>query len=112
MAASSNLGLLPVPFIGQIVFDTRQKIATELSPFRIGCFQMLLFQKLCKKPLSVIEGGIGIITSTPDVGIDRRPIKLAQAFERHPSARMLRFGCLQHDAPSSRLKRRSSVPAR
>src|SRR5215469_18921792 len=77
-SATSLLGVLAVPLVGQEILQRCQKGGTELAPLGINLRQVIFFQKAAKVSLRKILCVLFRVSASANTGIKRTPMEPVQ----------------------------------
>jgi len=81
-AAAALLSLRFVPFIREKVFQRGEQKGAEFAFFAIERREIILRQEPREKSLGQVLGILAGMAATPDIGVKRKPIRLAQLLQR------------------------------
>ena len=80
-ATTTFLRLCLVPFLGQEVLERSDQKRSKSPTFGIGIREIVFFQQPLEERLRQVLRFVDVSDATPDVRIERRPVRPAQLFK-------------------------------
>ena len=103
-AAAAFLSPLPIPLVGQEVFQRRQQERAKPSTLPLYRGEIVLFQEPRKERLGEVPRIVGVMPASAYVLVERVPVGFAQSGQCGGRLRRAAITGRQHNAPASRGK--------